>query len=111
MGDTGQVRGDDFIVPIDRELPTVSSDQWTDPEAAAEQLGISMGRLRLLANADTVRVVRNGDGDQGLLTSSVEHEVDRRARAGWPRRALIAVSDVARVNIPQRRSRRPWEAE
>ena len=107
-GHCGRVQSHEFRVPIDREIPAVTDAEWEAPRAAAHRLGLSTGRLRLLANADTVRVVFNSEGEQGLLRRSVDYEVERRTGATLWSRVRIWVGDLLLIHVPDKRRTHPW---
>ena len=103
------MRSQEFLVPINRDIPTVTDTEWEVPSAAAHRLGISMGRLRLLANGDTVRVVLNSERQQGLLRRSVDHEAERRSSAAPIFRVRFWVGDLFWLHGPDKWRSRPWD--
>jgi hypothetical protein len=108
-GNLGPMRSKQFRVPINRDIPMVDDAEWEAAESATQRLGVTMARLRLLANADTVRVVVNGNGEEGLLRRSVDYEMQRRRGLGFVSRARVWISDLFWLNAPDSWRSRPWE--
>jgi hypothetical protein len=82
-----------------REAPVCPEQFWVSFDTAAELIGTSRRRVRLLAVSGHLTFAGRADGTRGVTAESIEAEREWRSRHGRVRRFLARRRNFPRVDL------------
>lgn len=81
---------------LGQSVSVVDDDEWVSQFAAADRLGITVGRVGLIISGRRLTPVHDQRGRAGVTSESVQREAERRVGASVSRRAWLLLTDVGR---------------